>query len=192
MARKATDLLDVFRFADDGDGGTADDAKRGGGAKGRAKKGGATKRKAAANRSGFDGLILTKRQVILGASVCCLVVALSFVLGLSAGRPDTDTPAASRTAATGRVVIRGVMPAVHPATQNPLDPAALHAELVREYQLPAGNLRVRRVGGQLYLEIGLFDSKAQAEEFLRDRGLDMAHLYGADPFTTAAYITVGE
>ncbi len=187
MARKATDLLDVFRFADDdGDGKGAAASK----ARPTSKASAAKKAKAKGGR-GFDGLILTRRQVILGASVCCLVVALSFVLGLSAGRPGEPTPAASRTAGASKVVIRGTMPAVNPSTQNPLDPAELHAELVREYRVPRGNLRVREVGGRLYLEIGLFDSRQEAEAFLERLGLDMAYLYGTAPFTTPAYITVG-
>lgn len=192
MARKATDLLDVFRYGGDDDDG---DSRGVSGDRGRAAKRAKAKKKAsskgkAKSGKGFDGLILTKRQVILGASVCCLLVALSFVLGLSAGRPGDPTPAASRTAATASIVIRGEMPVVHPATQRPVDIEALKAELVREYRIPATNLRVRRAGGLLILEIGVFETVEQAEAYLRRSALDMAHIYGASPFAPPQFVKV--
>ena len=191
MARKATDLLDVFRHGGDHDDG---DSRVVSSDRARAAKRAKAKRKAPGKGKGtgkgFDGLILTKRQVVLGASVCCLLVALSFVLGLSAGRPSTDTPAASRTAATGQIVIRGTMPSVHPGNQRPLDVETIREDLVREYRIPASNLRIRRAGGQLILEIGVFQSRGQAEQWLQDSALDMAHLYGSNPFAPAEYVTL--
>ena len=118
MARKATDLLDVFRYGegDDGEGRAAGGRTA---SKARPSKG---SRRAARKRAGFDGMILTRRQVILGASVCCLLVALSFVLGLSAGSPGGDTPAASRTTPAGAgIIVRGQLPAMDPASQRPIE-----------------------------------------------------------------------
>ena len=189
MARKATDLLDVFRYAGDGDDGDGRVVSSDRGRKGSKKKK-ARKAKSKGADKGFDGVILTRRQVILGASVCCLLVALSFVLGLSAGRPGSeDTPAASRTAANGRVVIQGEMPAIHLSTQRPIDVDAVRSELVRVYGVPSGNLRISSRDGRILLQIGLFGSKEEAQAFLTSHGLDMAHIFGADPFAPARFVT---
>lgn len=190
MARKATDLLDVFRYGgDDDDDGrvvSSDRARAARRAKAQRARGG---RKANGGRKGFDGMILTKRQVVLGASVCCLLVALSFVLGLSAGRPGGETPAASRTAPAGTgVIIQGEMPAVHPGTQKPIDTAAIRDELVRGHAVPATHLHVVSRGGRLLLQIGLFDSEAQARRWLDESGLAMAHLFGSAPFVAPKYL----
>ena len=188
MARKATDLLDVFRHGgtdDDDNGNVASKPRK------RTAKRSASKSRGGGDRRTFDGLILTRRQVVLGGSVCCLLVALSFVLGLSAGRPG-DTPAASRTtAAQDAVLIRGTMPAVNMASQQPIDAAELRAALVREYRVPSNSLRIRREGGTLILEIGVFGSQEAAKSWLTQRGLDMAHFYGSDPFTPPQYVRAG-
>lgn len=188
MARKATDLLDVFRYG----GGDDDDKNVTSSSRGRtAKQAKRKKRAAPSGKKGFDGLILTRRQVVLGASVCCLLVALSFVLGLSAGRPGDDTPAASRTAgAETAIVIRGTMTAVNPSTQKAIDVEDLRRELVHEFRVPSDSLRIRAEEGRLVLEIGVFASQEAAESWLKQRALDMAHLYGSSPFTPPQYVRV--
>ena len=193
MARKATDLLDVFRHGGDDDDHdsrvvSSDRARA-------AKRTKAKPKKASAKKSGtgrgFDGLILTKRQVILSASVCCLLVALSFVLGLSAGRPGDATPAASRTAATDMGwIIQGELPAIHAATGKPIDAQAVRDELVQDNGVSSTHLRIHRQGGRLLLQIGLFDTEAQARKWLDDSGLTMIHMYGTGPFLAPRYRTV--
>ncbi|MDF1702291.1 MAG: hypothetical protein P1V36_14150 [Planctomycetota bacterium] len=196
MARKATDLLEVFRYdGDDNDEGEGRSVsnRRGRSAQSSSAKKAQAKKAKAKKGKGFDGLIVTRRQVILGASVCCLLVALSFVLGLSAGRPGQgDTPAASRTQAGAQgFIIQGEMPIVHTSTQKPIGIAGVKEELVREYRVPASNLRVRAEDGRLILEIGLFGSEDEARRYLRRSQLDMAHIFGSDPFQNPRYLPRG-
>ncbi len=184
MARKATDLLDVFRHGggdDDDDRSHVVESDR---ARTRRTKKKSKARAKAAGRKGFDGVILTKRQVILAASACCLLVAGSFVLGLTAGRPGAgDGPAMQRSSDAESVwVIRGAMHAINPGTQKAVDVDELRGQITREFGVPNRNLRIYPQQGRLVLEIGPFGSEQRALDYLRKSGLDMAHVSGADPF----------
>jgi hypothetical protein len=190
MARKATDLLDVFRY-----GGDEDENDSGQGVSSERRRSKKKRKKAVAkppaDRKGFRGLILSQRQVVLAGSACCLLVVLSFVLGVTAGRPGSgDTPAIRKDVADSSrwFVIQGELDQVHPATQKALDPAKVRTDLVRDYRLRSQNLRIREGDRSLLLEVGPFRTEQRARDFLRDSGLDMAHLYGADPFLGARIV----
>lgn len=184
MARKATDLLDVFRFGD-----ADDEAAAAAAARASAKTHKAAARRAQA--SSFNGMILTRRQVVLAGSACCLLVALSFVLGLASGNSG-DTPAMQRTAgASAAYAIRGALPLVHPATQRAVEPDEIRKVLERDYGVRPANLRIRSEAGQLLIEIGPFTSKDRARTYIRQTGLDMAHLVGADPFLRSEIVPIG-
>ncbi len=191
MARKATDLLDVFRYGGDEDENDPSQVVSSAQRRSKAKKKKKAAAKRAAGRKGFRGLILSQRQVVLAGSACCLLVVLSFVLGVTAGRPGSaTTPSIQKDVSESSqwVVIQGEMPQVHPATQKALDPATVHGDIVRDYRIRTQNLRIREGAGVLILEVGPFRTDERARDFLRDSGLDMARLYGADPFLGARIV----
>jgi hypothetical protein len=194
MARKATDLLDVFRHG--GDEEPDDSGRVASGDRKRAAKRAQQKQKQKARdkaqaSKGFEGLILSKGQLVLAGSACCLLLVLSFVLGLSTGRPGPQEIAAIRKDVPAKatlVMIRGELDQVHPATQRAISPSQLRSDLMGDFSVPAGNLRIRTEGGRLIVEIGPFKSPESARAWLQREGLDMAHLYGSDPFLRPKFV----
>ena len=179
MARKATDLLDVFRFGGDSE---AEDQRRAASKpKARAER---AKAKAESRERGFDGLILSKRQLLLTGSAMMLLLVLSFVIGLSAGRPGAPTPAARRDATVGAesLMIRGTMSVLDPATRRPVDPDDVRRVLQTQHQVPAANIHVHAEGGSLLIDIGPFKTEERARAYLERMELDLARIQGADPF----------
>jgi len=181
MARKATDLLDVFRY-----GGGDDDADRSRTASTpRARKARTPKApKAPAKRRAFEGLILSKRQLILTGSAMLLLVVLSFVIGLSAGRPGSGRtdPAAQRTTGATMLMIRGAMPSLDPATRRPIDPSEVLQVLARDYHLSARYVTVKVSEGQILIDIGPFRSEQRARMYMERAQVDVIRIHGADPF----------
>ncbi|MDJ0521415.1 MAG: hypothetical protein QNJ90_05000 [Planctomycetota bacterium] len=180
MARKATDLLDVFRFGDD-DGG--DDHARDSGRGASKKK--PKREKPAPKRKRAQGLILNRRQVVLGSSAVALLLVLSFVLGLSAGRTrpgaEEQTPKIERRTPV-YIAVQGSLPLLDKATRKKIKPAAVAAILKRDYGLQSDQMRIEPVDGQLQIQLGPFRSRRAAERFVADSGIEMLQLYMEDPF----------
>jgi len=188
MARKATDLLDVFRFADESEDDQAQrDDRRG---RKRAPKERPAKRAAAApsrrgaeGRGGAEGLQVNRRQLVFGSSAIVLLLVLSFVLGLSTGRSRTPTGgAAIQRQVPRRIAIRGELPRLDPATQQPVEPAEVARLLKRDFGLDAKHLRVEPRDGFLVIDVGPFNSEEAAARYLRDSGLELLHLHMDAPF----------
>ncbi len=191
MARKATDLLDVFRFGDDDDDDNRErETSRGRRAVARKKSQKAKKARAAEPKTRLQGLILNRRQVLLGTSAVALLLVLSFVLGLSTGRsgPSGGETAIQKTQHAPRVAIRGSLPELDSATRETIDPRRVADILKRDYKLKRHNLTMRRAEGRLVIEVGPFRSDASAAEFLRKSGLEMLHLHMEYPFRWPEYV----
>jgi len=201
MARKATDLLDVFRFGDEEDDaraqrdGRAADSKSGS-SKGARRKKAAGKKNAKAQRASaapgsrrrLESLILNRRQLVLAGSAMALLLMLSFVLGLSTGRPGKAAgDAAIQRTTPSYLVIRGTLPLLDPTTRKPIEPRHVADILKRDYGLRRSQLQMHGANGRLVIEVGPFPSEAQARDYLRQSGLEMMHLYMEDPFRAAEY-----
>ncbi len=183
MARKATDLLDVFRFGDDdGDENSKRDSGRGGRRVPKERK--PKKAPRARSQSEEDVLQLNRRQILLGSSAVVLLLVLSFVLGLSAGRsgPSEDDTKIERRSGRDLIAIRGDLPLLDKATRKSIDPAQIAGVLKRDYGLKRKNIHMYRVSGRLVIDIGPFHSETQAKSYLRKSGLKMLHIHMEDPF----------
>ena len=189
MARKATDLLDVFRFSDDGgDDDSHREATRGGGraaSSGRKPK----RKKAPKQRRRVQGVILNRRQIVLGSSAIALLLVLSFVLGLSTGRSGPEAqPTKIERRTTARFAIRGALPLLDKATQKAIEPKTVAAILKRDYGLGRDHLRLSRSEGRLVIDIGPFRSERAAREWFDKSDLGMLHLHMHDPFRWPEYV----
>jgi hypothetical protein len=185
MARKSTDLLDVFQAA-----------SRSKPAKERARKLKEPKEPKSKEPKGprkkFEGIFLEPRQVVLAGSVGVLLLALSFVLGLGVGKSPKHAPAAGdgyalrrETATATAWAFRGevgkidVMRAV--ANSGP----AIEKELGQRYRVPHDKIRVDTRGDPIVIWIGPFATKAEAQAFFDERNLQTARLGSAGPFRFA-------
>jgi hypothetical protein len=186
MARKATDLLDVFRLAGEPGEEAPEGEARG------TRRAAAHKRKAPRPaRRRVRGMILNQRQLLLGGSAIALLLVLSFVIGLSAGRGGRSSgsgEALSATTAPRWFAIRGTLPQLDPATQKPVDPSQVMAILQRDYGLQPAQVVMRPSGDQLVLEVGPFPSEEKARAYHRDAGLEMIQLHMHDPFRWPEYV----
>ena len=191
MARKATDLLDVFRFNSEGgqDGHESTSGRKTGGRAASARSGGRgarTKKRPAKSKaaaSSFDGIHLSPRQLLLASSACLLLLVLSFTLGLATGRPgsvDPGTSALSR--ADSLVAIRATVDLVDPATRKKTDVRRIQKLLQTQFRVQPQHLRTYEEAGRLVLEVGPFRSEQQANEFRQRSGLEFAHINMTEPF----------
>ncbi len=186
MARKATDLLDVFRFSSEDGGGKRPKRRSRGNSKGGGGRSKGAKKKSRAKRT-FEGIFLNARQLLLASSALMLLLVLSFVLGLATGRGGEETPAIQRSHGA-LIAVRARLPVVDPATRRSVRPSAVEKRLSQDYEIPSRNIRIQRDGTELVIEIGPFHSEAQAKRFIERSGLDMAHIHMENPFRYAEFV----
>lgn len=188
MARKATDLLDVFRFG----GGEEDDERESTRPAGRKRRkpppkaaGGARAKK----KTRFEGIALNRRQVWLASSAIGLLLILSFFLGLATGGSGAGEDArALERRVPRRYAIRGRVPLLDPKTHRPADAARVARTLSSDYRIHASNLRVRRLGADLVIDIGPFPSRDDARSWLERSGLELWRIHLEDPFRFPEYV----
>lgn len=186
MARRTTDLLDVFR-----DRGTA----------GRPAKGDApAPAEARAAKKPFEGLFLFPRQLLLGSSVVVLLLVFAFVLGLTMGRrgssgggnalqgsvprADASTPDVRRLYVSGRV------PVTNATTLATNDPQKLFDTLTSSrYGVDSERLWITgdSSGKQWVVILGPFDKKQDAIDYLVSHGLLTVRVGGVYPFQSPGY-----
>ena len=185
MARKATDLLDVFRFnSEDGhDNRDRKPRKTKTAARSSTRKP-AKRSKPKSAASSFDGIHLGPRQLLLASSAGLLLLVLSFTLGLAAGRPDSGSEQAPSALArqSNFVAIRTEISLVDPATRKRTDPRKVRALLVKDFRVPSKNLRIFEEAGQLVLQVGPFRTEQAANDFRQRTGLEFARINMEEPF----------
>ena len=186
MAKRTTDLLEVFQAKQGGG------AARGGG-KPRGRGGGTSRKsRAAKKRASFDGVYLNSRQVLLVSCVLVLLLVLSFTVGLGVGRqgdPSPGGPALSRpSAAVGGWYIRGKMPRHHTLSGRPIDPDKVHQELVSRHGFRGSDIRVDESGDHYAVWFGPFSTESKARELLERRSLEALPVLGDWPFNRAKVV----
>lgn len=199
MARKATDLLDVFRFnSEDEQGAQKGKTRRQGGsgresasrkAKSKSSRARASAKKAGPGGALSDGIHLSSRQLLLTSCAALLLLVLSFTLGLATGRPDggTESPAPALNRQT-QVVVRSSLPLVDPASRKQTDAGRIRRTLRTEFDVPDKGLRIWKDRGRLFLQLGPFRDEKQARSYLRRSGLDMAQINMEMPFFAPRFV----
>jgi len=187
MARKATDLLDVFRL-----GGQASESERAEDAPKRRERG---ERKARARReprreSSEPVLSLTRRQVVLAGSALGLLLVLGFTLGLATGRAgggDRAEPALQRT--TGSAYwIQGRIDAMDMVNLRPVDSHEVLRDLVLRFGLPKDGVRILPEKTDLVIEIGPFASLERAQAYAKANRLDLINVRSSAPFRWPRFV----
>jgi|GEM_PF-5216020 len=187
MARKATDLLDVFR--------AEHPAPARGGAK---SKEGSTPAK-----RGFAGMVLLPRQLLLGSAVVLLLLVFTFVLGLKVGSRDGSDPQTlagarsggslsavnTRDTQTKYTYVEARVPYMDPARHVANDPAILRASLVRTRGVPPELIWITDdiTAQRLRVLLGPFTNSEKGVEFLRRYGLLTFKLGGVLPWKNPDY-----
>ncbi len=184
MARKATDLLDVFR---------AEHPAAGGAGSARPKE------RAAPAKRDFAGMVLLPRQILLGSAVVVLLLVFTFVLGLSVGRSDgsgegvagaKDLSRVSPRDAQARLTyVEARVPYMDPARHVANDPATLRDSLVRTRGVSADHIWIADdvAAQRLRVVIGPFRGSEEGVEFLRRYGLLTFKLGGVLPWKSPDY-----
>lgn len=185
MARKSTDLLDVFR------------------AEKRVAENAASRpaTKAAREKGAFQGLLLLPRQLLLGGSVMMLLLVFAFVLGLTVGKRGAESDAAALSAQARRAADAdrrglfavGRVPLMDPVRQSANEPGRIFSDLVTVRGVDEKRVWIRDDATRQHLQvlIGPFTDKAQAAEYLQRTNLVVARLGGVHAFVSPEFRLVG-
>lgn len=180
MAKRANDLLDVFRGASSQGSSTPRRARK--------KQGG---RSSSKRRGGPEGVFLAPRQVLLVSSAMVLLLVLAFTVGLGVGRGGfgSGTAALQKKAAPTFYWIRGSIPSRDVVGGRPVDRDALLVELGKELGLQRRNLAaVPADGDLLHVYVGWWTTQAEAQAYLRLKHLDSLRLKWGAPFHFAEIV----
>jgi hypothetical protein len=183
MARRTTDLLDVFR-------------DRGTGRSGKPEEPAQPK----APKKPFEGMFLLPRQLLLGSSVVVLLLVFAFVLGLSMGRRGGNSTQAlqANTARaqeaesnTPGVYVLGRVPVTNPGGLKRNEPTAIRDMLTADrFGVDPARLWIAadpNDAQQWILTVGPFANKKQAADYLMSHRLTTARIGGALPFERPGY-----
>lgn len=175
MARRANDLLDVFRL------GSAEGRTTGRGAskgRGGSKGGGGKGRSGRASQP--DGVVLTSRQVVLGSSVLVLLLVLAFMAGLGFGKGRGEALRHDTPKPEGALYIRGTMPDISRTTGRPPDLEKIVEDL-GAMGLEPQYVHIDEAANRLIpIHIGPFTSADSANQWLAE--LRKARLASEWPF----------
>lgn len=199
MARKASDLLDVFRLRPEPSGGkSAGDKKpartsRGGTSKSGAKrtKTTASRKPAKARKRPDDVVALSRRQLVYAGSVVFLLMALSFTFGVSMSGDDSTSNNALRrdVPVAWDWYIEGYMDQEAILTGKRIDIQAAGRAL-QDYGVKHEMLRARLIDGKYRIRIGPFPTRQEAFMYADSYALT-AFVYGTlSPFGRMTFVRV--
>lgn len=194
MARRSTDLLDMFRGPRAGE-----HAAKGRSGKPRKKPRKRTKTRGRGGwLSAFEGLVLGPRQVLLASCVMVLLLVLAFTVGLGVGRrggPLADSTSLSLESGTGRPAaafyIQGRVPRRDLLRDQDVDPDLLKEDLVRLHGFRPADLQVTEgERGFFFVHYGPFTSEEAARRVLREHNLGYLNVQGTWPFSLEEIVRV--
>ncbi len=184
MARKATDMLDIFRFEPEDGGDGRKRPKKGAGKRKQTAKPRATKRNATAGSRG-GAFPMQRRHMMLGGSVVGLLLVLAFTLGLAAGKGGgTTTPTLS---AETQIFVLGKVPELDWQTQSRTNPERIRRLLRKEFAVDASLIRLQTKNGEHWIYLGPFRTKDDARRYLERKGLDQGEIGTGYPFRNPQY-----
>lgn len=180
MPRRTSDLLEVFRESEKRS--QAASAKKAKSRKARTtKRGGKAKASKAQAGEGIFGL--ERRQLVYLGSGLCLILALTFLVGLSMGKEPLSKGAA--TEAPLRTFIDVVIPKEDPVTRRKIDIRKELRRLVELYRVDRGMLRTATGERSFKIRVGPFADRSAAYEYIADRGLTNYQVLSSEPFVSA-------
>lgn len=180
MAKRSTDLLEVFNRKAPG---PSAPRRRG-------KKGGPKRQKAA----DFSGFFLGPRQLLLVCCVLLLLLVLSFVVGIGVGRRGDEPLTAAGTSlrretsalpATEAWYVRGRLARVHQIRGERIDPVGIPGDL----GLNPRHIRVEEAPRGYYdVFVGPFATEAAARQYWRNAKLETRGRKIGFPFAIPAFV----
>ncbi len=185
MARKASDLLDVFRLRPESSGSSSSSKRtpdRKPDRKPKKTKPKA-KKKPRARSAGDVVLSLSRRQMMYAGCVGVLLMALSFTLGVSLAGDDSSAahPLRRETAPTFYIV--GELPLEAVLADRRVDIQAAARKLREQSGVARDKIHLSRRGDRYRIWIGPFESKRAAFEYHESYQLDSFDYLGLVPLS---------
>jgi len=180
MAKKATDLLDVFHL------GAAEQAP----STSRRRTGSMRKTKGRRNAAhASEGLFLARRQVLLASSVFVLLLVLAFTVGLGVGRHGAHT---ARTALDRTTTTVWVLRARIDRYDAIRSRHITYEDLLRALEqggIPPSSVRVDADAEDAFaVLVGPFADEAQARTWRKNSGIDRVRIGNQSPFRFAQVV----
>lgn len=183
MARKASDLLDVFRMrpagSDDGEPARRP-AKKG------AKKPKAKRTASKPRRRAGEAVSVSKRQLLYAGSVVVLLMALSFVLGVSMTGDGSSGPALNKQTEKPWYVM-GYLPKTSLLAGKPIDIRKAVRELYNQHGVTQDDLDIFDLGRRYLIRFGPFPTRPRAFQYVEAHGLTDFRPLGETPFHPANF-----
>lgn len=190
MARKASDLLDVFRLkpADP----TGDDAasrKSGARKKSKAAKagrkssasGGSAKRRRSGSSTGDEVVSVSRRQLVYAGSVVVLLMALSFTLGVSMSGDGAAQPALKKETPKDWYIV-GYVSKTSLLADKKVDIRKAATELFHRFGVARKLLMIHDLGTRYRMRLGPYESKDEAYRYAERYQLSGFNHAGEAPF----------
>ncbi|MDJ0975858.1 MAG: hypothetical protein QNJ98_15465 [Planctomycetota bacterium] len=183
MARKASDLLDVFRLRPESSGGDSSPKRKASGRGSKASKQPKRKKTTRTSRPSEVVLSLTRRQMMYAGCVGVLLMALSFTLGvtLGGGNGDDDGPALRRDAPIEWYIL-GELPMRSEPAAREVDVQRAAVKLRHELGVAVDKLKLSKTQTHYRLWIGPFESRDDAFRYHETYQLDTYRYLGLAPF----------
>jgi len=181
MPRRTSDLLEVFRESEKRS--QAASAKKAKAKNARTKKARGGKAKASKKSTGEGVFGLERRQLVYLGSGLCLILALTFLVGLSMGKAPLSKGAGAE--APVRTFIDVVIPKEDPVTRRKIDIRKELRRLVEIYRVERGMLRTATGERSYKIRVGPFADRSAAYEYIADRALTNYQVLSSEPFVSA-------
>lgn len=188
MARKASDMLDVFRLRPESSGtDSKPKQKTGRGSKASTKP----KRTKASKSARAEDVVLslTRRQTMYAGCVGVLLLALSFTLGVGLGGGDEGQggPALRRDAPQPWYIL-GELPMASALSQKDIDIRDAARQLRRELAVAQDKLSLSKTRNRYRLWVGPFDTRDAAFRYHANYQLDTFRHQGISPFNPGQFV----
>lgn len=195
MARKASDLLDVFRLkpADpEGDdaasrkaasrkSGSRKERKAAKTGRGSSSSGSSSKRRRSGGGAGDEVVSVSRRQLVYAGSVVVLLMALSFTLGVSMSGDSGAQPALKKETPKHWYIV-GYVSKTSLLADKKVDIRKAATELFHRFGVSRKLLMIHDLGTRYRMRLGPFDSKDEGYRYAERYQLSGFNHAGEAPF----------